>query len=148
MRLDYRAISPEPYKALAGVNAALLRAGLDRRLMDLLFLRVSQINGCSYCVDQHARDLRAEGESNERIDGLAAWRESPYFTEGEKAALEWAEALTHVDTTHAPDAAYVPLARHFDDKTIANITYTVALMNAWNRIAIGFQQVPAPRSAK
>ena len=87
MRLDYRAISPEPYKALAGVNAAIIRAGLDRRLMDLLFLRVSQINGCSYCVDQHARDLRAEGETNERLDGLAGWRESPYFTEGEKAAL-------------------------------------------------------------
>ena len=145
MRLNYSAISPEPYKALAGVNAALLRAGLDRRLMDLLFLRVSQINGCSYCVDQHAHDLRAEGETNERIDGLAAWRESPYFTAPEKAALEWAEALTHVDTTHAPDAAYAPLAQHFDDKTIANITYAVALMNAWNRIAIGFQQAPAPR---
>ena len=148
MRLNYSAISPEPYKALAGVNAALLRTGLDRRLMNLLFLRVSQINGCSYCVDQHAHDLRAEGETNERLDGLAAWRESPYFTAPEKAALEWAEALTHVDTTHAPDAAYAPLAQHFDDKTIANITYAVALMNAWNRIAIGFQQAPAPRPAK
>jgi AhpD family alkylhydroperoxidase len=148
MRLNYTAISPEPYKALAGVNAALLRAGLDRRLMNLLFLRVSQINGCSYCVDQHAHDLRAEGETNERLDGLAAWRESPYFTAPERAALEWAEALTHVDTTHAPDAAYAPLAQHFDDKTIANITYAVALMNAWNRIAIGFQQAPAPRPAK
>jgi AhpD family alkylhydroperoxidase len=145
MRLNYSAISPEPYKALAGVNAALLRSGLDRRLMNFLFLRVSQINGCSYCVDQHARDLRAEGETNERLDGLAAWRESPYFTKAEKAALEWAEALTHVDLTHAPDTAYAPLAQHFDDKTIANITYTVALMNAWNRIAIGFQQEPPPR---
>jgi AhpD family alkylhydroperoxidase len=148
MRLNYSAISPEPYKALAGVNAALLRSGLDRRLMDLLFLRVSQINGCSYCVDKHAYDLRAEGETNERIDGLAGWRESPYFTEPEKAALEWAEALTHVDTTHAPDAAYAPLAQHFDDKTVANITYAVALMNAWNRIAIGFQQPPVPRPTK
>jgi AhpD family alkylhydroperoxidase len=148
MRLNYSAISPEPYKALAGVNAALLRAGLDRRLMDLLFLRISQINGCSYCVDKHAHDLRSEGETNERIDGLAGWRESPYFTEPEKAALEWAEALTHVDTTHAPDAAYAPLAQHFDDKTIANITYAVALMSAWNRIAIGFQQAPVLRPAK
>ncbi len=148
MRLNYSAISPEPYKALAGVNAALLRTGLDRRLMNLLFLRVSQINGCSYCVDQHAHDLRAEGETNERLDGLAAWRECPYFTAPEKAALEWTEALTHVAATHAPDAAYAPLAQHFDDKTIANITYAVALMNAWNRIAIGFQQAPAPRPAK
>src|SRR5215510_4873174 len=93
MRLDYAAAAPEAIKALAGVNAALLRAGLDKRLMDLLFLRVSQINGCSYCVDVHARDLRQAGESNERLDGLAGWRESPYFTEPEKAALEWAEVL-------------------------------------------------------
>jgi AhpD family alkylhydroperoxidase len=148
MRLDDRAASPEPFKALAGVNAALLRAGLDRRLMNLLFLRVSQINGCSYCVDEHARDLRAEGETNERLDGLAGWRESPYFTDAEKAALEWAESLTHVDLTHAPDTAYAPLAKYFDDKTIANITYAVALMNAWNRIAIGFLRGPAPPPTK
>ena len=104
MRLDYTSIAPEATKALAGVNAALLRAGLDRRLMDLLFLRASQINGCSYCVDQHARDLRQAGESNERLDGLAGWRESPYFTESEKVALEWAEVLTRVESTHGPVA--------------------------------------------
>ena len=145
MQLDYSAISPEPYKALAGVNAALLRSGFDRRLMDLLFLRISQINGCSYCVDKHAHDLRAAGETNERLDGLSAWRESPYFTDAERAALEWAESLTHVATTHAPDSAYALLAQYFDDKTIANITYAVALMNAWNRIAVGFRQGPVPR---
>ena len=139
MRLDYTSIAPEATKALAGVNAALLRAGLDRRLMDLLFLRASQINGCSYCVDQHARDLRQAGESNERLDGLAGWRESPYFTESEKVALEWAEVLTRVESTHAPDAAYEPLAHHYDNKQVANITYAIALMNAWNRVAIGFR---------
>ena len=144
MRLDYAAIAPEATKALAGVNAALLRAGFDKRLMDLLFLRVSQINGCSYCVDEHACDLRRAGESNERLDGLAAWRESPYFTQAEKAALEWAEALTRVEQTHAPDAAYEPLARHYDSKQVANITYAIALMNAWNRVAIGFHEGPKP----
>src|SRR5262249_25541544 len=144
MRLDYAAIAPEATKALAGVNAALLRAGLDKRLRDLLFLRVSQINGCSYCVDEHARDLRRTGESNERLDGLAGWRESPYFTEPEKAALEWAEALTHVEVTHAPDTAYEPLARYYDDKQVANITYAIALMNAWNRVAIGFRKGRCP----
>ena len=148
MRLNYAAIAPEATKALAGVNAALLRAGLDKRLMDLLFLRVSQINGCAYCVDLHARDLRLSGESNERLDGLAGWRESPYFTGPEKAALEWAEALTHVDVTHAPDAAYEPLARQYDDKQVVNITYAIALMNAWNRVAIGFHHGPGPRSAE
>lgn len=147
MRLDYAAAAaPEATKALAGVNAALLRAGLDKRFRDILFLRVSQINGCSYCVDEHARDLRQAGESNERLDGLAGWRESPYFTESEKAALEWAEVLTHVDVTHAPDAAYEPLARHYDSKQVANITYAIALMNAWNRVAIGFHQGPEPHA--
>src|SRR5262245_14968234 len=146
MRLDYAAAAPEAIKALAGVNAALLRAGLDKRLMDLLFLRVSQINGCSYCVDVHARDLRQAGESNERLDGLAGWRESPYFTEPEKAALEWAEVLTHVDVTHAPDATYEPLARHIYIKKYANMTYSFALMNACNRIAIGFHRWPEPHS--
>jgi AhpD family alkylhydroperoxidase len=126
----------------------LLRAGLDKRLMDLLFLRVSQINGCVYCVDLRARDLRLSGESNERLDGLAGWRESSYFTGPEKAALEWAEALTHVDVTHAPDAAYEPLARQYDDKQVVNITYAIALMNAWNRVAIGFHHGPEPRSAE
>jgi len=145
MRLDYSAIAPEATKALAGVTTALLRAGLERRLMDLLFLRVSQINGCAYCVDLHARDLRRTGESNERLDGLAGWRESPYFTEPEKAALEWAETLTRVEVTHAPDTAYEPLARHYNEKQVANITYAIALMNAWNRIAIGFHQGPAPQ---
>ena len=142
MRLQYAKIAPEPVRALAGVNAALLRSGLDRRLRDLLFLRVSQINGCSYCVDEHARDLRAAGEPNERLDGLAGWRESPYFTDAEKAALEWAEALTRVELTHAPDEAYESLAGHYDEKQIANITYAIAVMNAWNRIAIGLQHGP------
>jgi AhpD family alkylhydroperoxidase len=145
MRLDYGSLAPEATKAMAGVNAALLGAGLDKRLIDLLFLRVSQINGCSYCVDPHAHDLREAGETNERLDGLAGWRESPYFTDAEKAALEWAEALTHVDVTHAPDSVYEPLARHYDGKHVANITYAIALMNAWNRVAIGFQQGPKRR---
>src|SRR6516225_5497925 len=144
VRLNYAAIAPEATKALAGVNAALLRSGLDKRLMDLLFLRVSQINGCSYCVDLHARDLREAGEVNERLDGLAGWRESPYFTAAEKTALEWAEALTRVEATHAPDSAYEPLARHYDGKQVANITYAIALMNAWNRVAIGFHEGPRP----
>ena len=114
--------------------------------MDLIFLRVSQINGCAYCVDLHAGDLRLAGESNERLDGLAGWRESPYFTEPEKVALEWAEALTHVEVTHAPDAAYEPLARHYNDKQVANITYAIAPMNARTRVAIAFHHGPEPRS--
>jgi AhpD family alkylhydroperoxidase len=144
MRLDYYALEPDLGKALGSVNIALLNAGMDKNFRDLLFLRVSQINGCAYCVDEHARDLRRNGETNERLDGIAGWRESPYFTEAEKAALEWAEALTHVDTTHAPDSAYEPLKRHYEDKQIVLITFAVGLMNAWNRIAIGFHKGPVP----
>ena len=90
--------------------------------------------------------MRRAGESNERLDGLAGWRDSHYFTGPEKAALEWAESLTHVDVTHAPGAAYEPLERHYDDKQIANLTYAIALMNASNRVGIGFQHAPQPRS--
>ena len=145
MRLPYATLAPEVTKALGGVNTALLQAGLDKRLMDLLFLRVSQINGCAYCVDMHAHDLRSAGESNERLDGLAGWRESPYFTAAEKAALEWSESLTRVETTHAPDGDFEPLREHFNEAQIVQITYAIALMNAWNRVAIGFRAAPRKR---
>jgi len=144
MRLNYAALAPDLGKSLNQVNVTLLNAGLEKNFRDLIFLRVSQINGCSYCVDEHARDLRRNGETNERLDGLAGWRESPYFTEAEKAALEWAEALTHVDLTHAPDWAYEPLKRFYEEKQIVLVTFAIATMNAWNRVAIGFHQGPAP----
>src|SRR5215468_8248394 len=105
-RIDYPTVAPEFYKALNGAHAALLRAGLDKRLVDLVFQRISQINGCAYCVELHGRELRAAGETPERLDSIAAWHESPFFTEREKAALAWAEALTDVAATHAPDGVY------------------------------------------
>src|SRR3989440_12492635 len=108
MRLNYAAIAPEATKALAGVNAALLRAGLDKRLMDVLFLRVSQINGCSYCVDEHARDLRRGRGAHERPPGLARRGGSPPFTQPRKAALEWAGRLTPRQPTHPPHPPPVP----------------------------------------
>src|SRR6202140_4592328 len=95
-RIDYAAVAPDLYKALIGAHTALKRSGFDTKLMDLVFQRVSQINGCAYCVDLHGRDLRAAGETPERLDGLAAWDESPYFSEREKAALAWAESVTHI----------------------------------------------------
>src|ERR1700686_4537288 len=112
-RIDYAAVAPDLYKALIGAHTALKRSGFDTKLMDLVFQRVSQINGCAYCVDLHGRDLRAAGETPERLDGLAAWDESPYFSEREKAALAWAESLTHVATTRAPDHVYENMRVHF-----------------------------------
>ena len=103
---------------------------------------MSQINGCAYCVDLHARDLRLSGKSNERLDGLAGWRRARTSQGLRKLRLNGPRALTHVDLTHAPDAAYEPLARQYDDKQVVNITYAIALMNAWNRVAIGFHRGP------
>lgn len=142
-RIDYPSVAPEVYKALNGAHAALHRTGFDKKLTDLVFQRISQINGCAFCVDLHGRDLRAAGETPERLDSIAAWHESPYFTEREKAALGWAESLTHVATTHAPDDIYAEVRRHFSEVETANLTYAIALMNAFNRIAVGLRREPA-----
>ena len=145
LRLNYAAAAPEVTKALGAVNAALKKSAVPAKLLDLVYLRVSQINGCSYCVDLHGRDLRAGGESNERLDGLAAWHESPFFDEAEKALLAWAESLTHIAETHAPDDVYEAVRRHYSEADLAHLTYAIALMNAWNRVAIGFRNSPKPR---
>ena len=105
-RIDYAAVAPDVYKALISTHTALRKSGFDVKLMNLVFQRVSQINGCAYCVDMHGRDLRAGGEPPERLDGLAAWDESPYFDEREKAALAWAESVTHIATSRAGDDVY------------------------------------------
>jgi AhpD family alkylhydroperoxidase len=144
-RIDYPTVAPEVYKALNGAHAALQRSGLDKKLIDLVFQRVSQINGCAFCVDLHGRDLRAMGETPERLDSIVAWHESPHFTDREKAALAWAESLTHVSETHAPDDVYDEVRRHFSEVETTNLTYAVALMNAFNRIAIGLRREPAKR---
>src|SRR6195256_6383602 len=109
LRIDYAAVAPDTYKALIAVNTTLKRSGFDTNLLNLVYQRVSQINGCAYCVDLHGRDMRAAGEPPERLDGLAAWDEAPHFTPRGKAALAWAESLTHVATTRAPDDGYPPL---------------------------------------
>jgi AhpD family alkylhydroperoxidase len=145
LRLNYVAAAPEVFKALNAVSAALKKSSVPGKLLDLVYLRVSQINGCSYCVDLHSRDLRAAGEGNDRLDGLAAWRESPFFDEAEKALLDWAESLTHIAETHAPDDVYESVRQHYAEADLAHLTYAIAVMNAWNRMAIGFRVSPKPR---
>jgi AhpD family alkylhydroperoxidase len=141
-RIDYPTVAPEFYKALNGAHAALLRTGFDKKLIDLVFQRISQINGCAFCVELHGRDLRAAGETAERLDSIAAWHESPYFSGREKAALAWAESLTHVADTHAPDDVYEEVRKHFSEVETANLTYAIALMNAYNRVAVGLRREP------
>src|ERR1700694_5855493 len=140
LRIDYAAVAPDTYKALIAVNTTLKRSGFDANLLNLVYQRVSQINGCAYCVDLHGRDLRAAGETPERLDGLAAWDESPYFTEREKAGLAWAESVTHIATTRAPDHVYAEVRRHFSEVDATHLTIAIALMNALNRIAVAMRR--------
>ncbi|HEY4922217.1 MAG TPA: carboxymuconolactone decarboxylase family protein [Xanthobacteraceae bacterium] len=145
LRIDYAAVAPDFYKALMGAYMVLKKSGFDVGLMNLVFQRVSQINGCAYCVDLHGRDLRAAGETPERLDGLAAWDESPYFTEREKAALAWAEAVTNIVTSRAPDDVYAEMRRHFSDVDATNLTYAIAMMNMLNRIAVAMRRGPVKK---
>lgn len=138
-RLPYSTLAADAFNALVQVSATLGKGGLGKPLLELVYTRVSQINGCGYCLDMHTRALRAGGEESRRLDTLAGWRESPFFSERERAALAWAEALTDVARTHAPDTAFDALRPHFGDREIAELTMAVGTINAWNRIAIGMR---------
>jgi AhpD family alkylhydroperoxidase len=140
--------APEGYSALRNVEVYLARCGLPKRLIELVKMRASQINGCAYCVDMHARDARKGGETEQRLYLLAAWQESPLFTDRERAALAWTECLTRLSTDGAPDDVYDELQRQFTPIEIANLTTLVGMINLWNRIGVGFRlQHPIPSRA-
>ena len=138
-RIEYYKAEPNVTKAFFGVEIALQKCGLDERLLDLVKLRASQINGCAYCIDMHWKDSRHHGETEQRLYGLSAWEESPYYTEKERAALAWTEAVTRIAETHAPDAAFEALRPHFSETEIAQMTYAIATINAWNRMGISMR---------
>jgi len=135
LRIPFATLQPEAYRALSDLNAALYQSGLERKLIDLLYLRVSQINGCAYCVDLHWRDLMRQDEDPRRLNSLVSWREVPFFSPRERAALRWADAVTDIRNLH-DDAALTELKAQFDNAEIAALTFAVAAMNAWNRLAI------------
>jgi AhpD family alkylhydroperoxidase len=139
-RLPYHTLSPEAYRGLGATKAALEKSSLGKDLIDLVWLRMSQINGCAFCLELHAGSLRSGGMAQAKLDSLAGWRVAEHFTERERAALAWAESLTHVDRTHAPDEDYEPLRQHFTDVEISDLTFAIALMSAFNRLAIGMRQ--------
>jgi AhpD family alkylhydroperoxidase len=141
-RINYYQIAPEPVNKLAGVTKYLESSSLDPRLRALIEIRVSQINGCVYCVDLHTKQARRLGETQQRLDTLPVWYESPFFDERERAALAWAEALTHISQTHAPDVDYDRLSEYFSEKEIVDLSIAISLINAWNRISIGFRKMP------
>jgi AhpD family alkylhydroperoxidase len=140
-RLDYAKVAPEPVKAMYGLGAYLARCGLEKGLLELIKIRVSQINGCAFCLDMHTKDARAAGETEQRIYLMSAWRETPFYTDRERAAFAWAEALTHIGNG-VSDAAYAEVSQHFNEKELADLTWAVVAINGWNRVAISFRAVP------
>jgi AhpD family alkylhydroperoxidase len=139
VRIEYWKVAPAPFKAMSSLEAYLRESGLDHSFLHMVKLRASQMNGCAYCIDMHWKDARAAGESEQRLYGLDAWREAPYYTERERAVLEWTEALTNVTDGHVPDAVFEAARAHLSDKELVDLTWAVAAINAWNRVAIAFR---------
>lgn len=141
-RIDARKYAPEAQKAMAALEKYLAECGLDQGLIHLLKMRASQINGCAFCIDMHSKDARALGETEQRLYELDAWRETPFYTDRERAALAWTEAVTLVSQTHVPDSIYEEVRKHFSEKEIVDLTFVVSTINAWNRLAIAMRAVP------
>lgn len=139
-RLPYNTLSPAAYQGFIATKNAVENSSLGKALIELVWLRMSQINGCAFCLEMHAKALRAGGMAEAKLDGLAGWRVSERFSARERAALAWTESLTHVDTTHAPDEDFEPLRAHFSEVEISDLTFAIALMSAFNRLAIGMRQ--------
>jgi len=145
-RLDAMKVSPAAFKAVAGLQAYVDQSGLDRTLLELVKIRASQINGCAYCLVMHTTEARQHGETDERMHLLNAWREAPVFSERERAALAWTEALTLITEGHVPDAVYEQVRRHFNEKELVDLTAATVAINTWNRIAIAFRATPQVKS--
>jgi len=141
-RIDYLKSARGAYHALLGIEHYLQQCGLEESLQNLIKLRVSQINGCAYCIDMHWKDLRAAGEVEQRLYGLDAWEESPYYTERERAALAWAESVTNIQEGHVPDGVFERVKEFFNDKELADLTLAVTAINSWNRLSIAARTVP------
>lgn len=138
-RIDYRKASPAGLKAMLGLETYVHGSGLEHSLIELVKMRVSQINGCAYCLDMHSKDARAAGETEQRLHVLAAWREAPFYSARERAALAWAEAVTLLSTNDLPDALYEEVRAQFDEKAMVDLTLAIITINGWNRLAIGFR---------
>ena len=141
-RLAAFKLAPGAFEAVRGVETYIRRCGLEQSLIELVDMRASQINGCAYCLDMHSKDARRNGETEQRLYALNAWRETPFYSERERAALEWTEAVTLVADTHASDAAFAAVSAQFNEKEVVDLTWAIAAINAWNRMAIGMRAVP------
>ena len=141
-RIDFYKASPDAIKALIALEAAVIKLGLEAPLLELVKLRASQINGCAFCVDLHTSDARKKGETERRLYAVSVWRETPFFSARERAALAWTEAITNIAQTHAPDEDYNNLREHFSEREMVDLTLAINTINSWNRLAIGFRKTP------
>jgi len=140
--MNYAEIAPDGYRAMSGLERYVRSSDIESSLLELVKLRSSQINGCAYCIDMHSKDARAEGETEQRLYALSAWREAPFFTDRERAALAWTEAVTLVGETHVPDELYEETLKHFSRKELVDLTLAIVVINGWNRLAVSFRTVP------
>jgi len=147
-RFDYMHHAAAGYRALVALESFLHGSAIEPALLDLVKLRVSQINGCAYCIDTHSKDLRARGDTELRLYGLDAWQECPYYTPRERAALLWAEAMTNLRDGHVSDEVHAAVRAQFDEPSISVLTFAVAAINAWNRLAIASRQTPGLYQSK
>jgi AhpD family alkylhydroperoxidase len=147
-RLDATKVSPDLYKAMLGLEKYVEGSGLEQKLLDLVKIRASQINGCAYCIVMHTNDARKHGESDEWMHLLNAWHEAPIYSARERAALAWTEAVTKISDHHVPDEMYDEARHHFSEKELVDLTAAVIAINAWNRVAIAFRPTPPLKSVK
>ena len=144
-RLDYEAISPEGLRALLTLNSFVKDLGIEPKLKALVEIRISQINGCAFCVDHHSMEARSAGESQQRLDSLVVWDESPFFTDRERVALDWAESVTLCAESGVPDEVYLDALNIFSEQELVDLTYLIINMNGLNRIGVSFRMVPPAR---
>lgn len=141
-RIKYAEVAPGAMKAMRALESYVAGSGLERSLLELIKTRASQINGCAYCIDMHTKDARAAGESEQRLYALSAWRETPFFSDRERAALAWVEAITLLAESGAPDDVYEQARACFTERELVDLTMAAIAINGWNRLAVGFRTVP------
>jgi len=140
-RMDWTR-NPKPMQLMLNIESYIANCGLDHKLLHLIKMRASQINGCAYCLDMHSKDARALGETEQRLYALNAWRETPFYSDRERAALAWTEAVTLITEGHVPDAVYNSVREQFSEEELVNLTLAITTLNAWNRLAISFRALP------
>jgi AhpD family alkylhydroperoxidase len=149
--MEYQKVAPGVSQAMSQLQRYVSESGLEPILLELVKTRASQINGCAFCLDMHSKDARARGETEQRLYALSAWRETPFYTDRERAALAWTEAVTLVSETHVPDDVYEQAREQFSEEELANLTLAIVAINGWNRFAISFRTAPGtyqPRKAE